>query len=220
MLDELIEHLTIIPEERRFLEVESNAHWSVVMGSKLAELPGLDSPLSVQRSLMQQRAMMDIALPELDHTGLYDRLRDENLFERSTAFVENLRTVLQSYGVSLDQLSAAKRAELTRALGQMARDASGKPVTDPTATNGSDSAKGNSSAKSSTSASQGKGAKGREELKAKNLASARVTRTIKGGKTVVVEIPTLLGKGYPAPADLDTGVASRKAAAPRSRRRR
>jgi lipoprotein-anchoring transpeptidase ErfK/SrfK len=142
-----------------------------------------------------------------------------DVYDRGTNTEENLRTVLQSYGVSLDQLSAAKRAELTRALGQMARDASGKPVTDSTATNGSDSAKGNSSAVSSASASSRKGAKGREELRANNLASGKVTRGIKGGKAVVVEIPTLLGKGYPAPVDLDAGVASRKAA-PRSRRRR
>ncbi len=142
-----------------------------------------------------------------------------DVYDRGTNTEENLRTVLQSYGVSLDQLSVVKRAELTRALGQMARDASGKPVTDSTATNGSGSAKGNSSAVSSASASSRKGAKGREELKANNLASGKVTRTIKGGKAVVVEIPPLLGKGYPAPVDLDAGVASRKAA-PRSRRRR
>jgi lipoprotein-anchoring transpeptidase ErfK/SrfK len=142
-----------------------------------------------------------------------------DVYDRGTNTEENLRNVLQSYDVSLDQLSAAKRAEVTRALGQMARDAGGKPVTDPTATNRSDSAKGNSSAVSSTSASSRKGAKGREELKANNLASGKVTRTIKGSKAVVVEIPTLLGKGYPAPVDLDAGVASRKAA-PRSRRRR
>jgi lipoprotein-anchoring transpeptidase ErfK/SrfK len=142
-----------------------------------------------------------------------------DVYDRGTNTEENLRTVLQSYGVSLDQLSAVKRAELTRALGQMARDASGKPVMESTATNGSDSAKGNSSAVSSTSAASRNGAKGREELKANNLASGKVTRTIKGGKAVFVEIPTLLGKGYPAPVDLDAGVASRKAAS-RSRRRR
>jgi len=43
-----------------------------------------------------------------------------------------------------------------------------------------------------------------------------VTRTIKGGKEVVIEIAVLRGKGYPAPVDLDTGVASKKAV-PRSR---
>ncbi|MEK6407892.1 MAG: L,D-transpeptidase [Acidobacteriota bacterium] len=142
-----------------------------------------------------------------------------DVYDRGTNTEENLRNVLQSYGVTLDQLSDSKRAEVTRALGQMARDAGGKPVPDATATNKSDSAKGNSSAAPSTSASSRKGDKSREESKANNVASGKVTRTIKGGKEVVVAIPALLGKGYPGPVDLNAGVASKKAA-PRSRRRR
>lgn len=142
-----------------------------------------------------------------------------DVYDRGTNTEENLRNVLQPYGVTLDQLSDSKRAEVMRALGQMARDAGGKPVPDATATNKSDSAKGNSSAAPSTSASSRKGGKSKEESKANNIASGKVTRTIKGGKEVVVEIPALLGKGYPAPVDLDAGVASKKAA-PRSRRRR
>ncbi|HTG14013.1 MAG TPA: L,D-transpeptidase family protein [Blastocatellia bacterium] len=142
-----------------------------------------------------------------------------DVYDRGTNTEENLRNVLQPYGVTLDQLSEPKRAAVTRALGQMARDAGGKPVPDATATNKSDSAKGNSSALSSTSASPKKGDKSKEESRASNIASGKVTRTIKGGKEVVVEIPALLGKGYPAPVDLDAGVASKKAA-PSSRRRR
>ncbi|MEK6286212.1 MAG: L,D-transpeptidase [Acidobacteriota bacterium] len=142
-----------------------------------------------------------------------------DVYDRGTNTEENLRNVLQSYGVTLDQLSDSKRAEVTRALGQMARDAGGKPVPDATATNKSDSAKGNSSAAPSTSSSSRKGDKSREESKANNVASGKVTRTIKGGKEVVVAIPALLGKGYPGPVDLNAGVASKKAA-PRSRRRR
>ena len=140
-----------------------------------------------------------------------------DVYDRGTNTEENLRNVLQSYGVTLDQLSEPKRAEVTRALGQMARDAVGKPVPDATAANKSDP-KGNSSAASSTSASS-RNAKNKEESKANNIASGKVTRTIKGGKEVVVEIPVLLGKGYPAPVDLDAGVGSKKAE-PRSRRRR
>ncbi len=142
-----------------------------------------------------------------------------DVYDRGTNTEENLRNVLRPYGVTLDQLSNSKRAEVTRALGQMARDAGGKPVPDATATNKSDSAKGNSSAAPSTSASSRKGDKSKEESKANNIASGKVTRTIKGGKEVVVQIPALLGKGYPAPVDMDAGVASKKAA-PRSRRRR
>jgi NAD+--asparagine ADP-ribosyltransferase len=129
-----------------------------------------------------------------------------DVYDRGTNTEENLRSVLQSYGVTLDQLSDNKRAEVMRALGQMARDAGGKPATE-------------AAAESSAGASSRKGDKSKKESKASNIASGKVTRTIKGGKEVVVEIPALLGKGYPAPVDLDTGVASRKAP-PRVRRRR
>jgi hypothetical protein len=100
-VDDLIEHLVIIPEERRFVEAESNEHWSSVM-VKLAELPRVSSRSSqaevdaLQRSLVLQRAMMDIALPALDHTRLYDRLRDQNLLEASTAFIDRLRNMLDN----------------------------------------------------------------------------------------------------------------------------
>jgi lipoprotein-anchoring transpeptidase ErfK/SrfK len=126
-----------------------------------------------------------------------------DVYERGKNTEENLRNVLQPYGVGLDQLSDSKRAEVMRALGQMARDAGGKPAPESP----------------STSASSRKGDKSKEESKANNIASGKVTRTIKGGKEVAVQIPALLGKGYPAPVYLDAGVASKKAA-PRSRRRR
>ena len=140
-----------------------------------------------------------------------------DVYDRGTNTEENLRNVLQAYGVALDQLSETKRAEVTRALGQMARDSAGKPVPDATA-NKSASAK-DSSAASSTSASSGKLDKSKETIKANNIASGKVTRTITGTKEMIVEIPALLGKGYPAPVDLDAGSAPKKAA-PRSRRRR
>ncbi|HEY3135002.1 MAG TPA: L,D-transpeptidase [Blastocatellia bacterium] len=112
-----------------------------------------------------------------------------DVYDRGTNTEENLRNVLQSYGVTLDQLSDSKRKEILRALGQMARGASGKLVTQAT------------------------------DAKANNTASGKVTRTIKGGKEVVVEIPALVGKGYPAPVDLDAGVAPKKSPL-RSRRRK
>jgi len=120
-----------------------------------------------------------------------------DVYDRGTNTEENLRNVLQSYGMTLDELTEPKRAEVMRALSQMARDAGGKAIPETTATNKSVSAKS----------------------KTNTDASGKVTRTIKGMKEVVVAIPALLGKGYPAPVDLDTGVASKKNAA-HSRRRR
>jgi hypothetical protein len=120
-----------------------------------------------------------------------------DVYDRGTNTEENLRNALQSYGVTLDQLTEPKRAEVMRALGQMARDAGGKPIPETTAANKSSIAKS----------------------KTNNNASPKVTRTIKGVKEVVVVIPELLGKGYPAPVDLDTGVASKKTALHARRRR-
>ncbi|MFL6276208.1 MAG: L,D-transpeptidase [Blastocatellia bacterium] len=142
-----------------------------------------------------------------------------DVYDRGTNTEENLRNVLQAYGVTLDQLSDRKRAEIMRALGQMARNAGGNLVPDATATNPSDRVKASPSAASSTSASSRKGDKSKEASKANHIASGKVTRTIKGSKEMVIEIPELLGKGYPAPVDLDAGAVSKRAA-PRARRRR
>jgi hypothetical protein len=64
---------------------------------------------------------------------------------------------------------------------------------------------------SSKSASLQKGGEIKDEAKPKNNSSGKVTRTIKGGKEVVIQVAALSGRGYPAPVDLDTGVASKKA---------
>jgi lipoprotein-anchoring transpeptidase ErfK/SrfK len=118
-----------------------------------------------------------------------------DVYDRGTNTEENLNNVLQRYGVTLDQLSEKKQAEVLKGLSQMARDASGKATEAPGARR-SDSAKRNSS-------------------------SPGVTRTIKGNKEVVIDIPTLAGKGYPAPVDLDDGRAPKGTATrPRTRRRR
>jgi hypothetical protein len=111
-----------------------------------------------------------------------------DVYDRGANTEDNLRNVLQAYGVTVDQLSEGQRSQVTNALSQMARGASGKPVIKPASTDGSD----------------------KDEVKPKNNASGKAPRTIKGGKEVVIEIGALRGKGYPAPVDLDTGVASKK----------
>jgi lipoprotein-anchoring transpeptidase ErfK/SrfK len=55
-----------------------------------------------------------------------------DVYDRGTNTEENLRRVLQAYGVSFDQLSETERTQVTAALNQMARGATGKPTEQPT----------------------------------------------------------------------------------------
>ena len=126
-----------------------------------------------------------------------------DVYDRGTNTEENLQKVLQLYGVSLDQLSDTKRAEVLRGLSQMARDASGK----------TSAAETNSAAMSSKSGSPTKDSRSdKGKGKPKPQKPGQVTRNIKGVKEVVIEIEQLKGKGYPAAVDLDSGVTPKKAA--------
>jgi lipoprotein-anchoring transpeptidase ErfK/SrfK len=130
-----------------------------------------------------------------------------DVYDRDTNREENLRNVLASYGVTLEQLSEQERTAAMNALKEMSRDASGK----------ADEVKaGDTSAKSANNANapmgQAKASNKNENKKAEN-ADGRVTRAVKGKKEIVVEIAALKGKGYPAPVELDTGTGSRKPAA-------
>lgn len=112
-----------------------------------------------------------------------------DVYDKGTNTEENLRRVLEAFGVKLEDLSEPERAQLTQALRAMARDAQGNP------TDGQPAA-------SPTPAAQAKGTN-------KN-ADVRETKTIKGQKEVVIDIAALRGKGYPAPVNLDTGGAQPK----------
>ena len=125
-----------------------------------------------------------------------------DVYDRDTNTEENLRAVLSSYGVTLEQLSEQERAAVTKALEEMSRDAQGH----------SDESKAGGNANTSQDTSQSKASTGNDNKKTGN-ASAQVTRTVKGRKEVVIEIAALKGKGYPAAANLDTGSGAKKSAA-------
>jgi lipoprotein-anchoring transpeptidase ErfK/SrfK len=97
-----------------------------------------------------------------------------DVYEHGTNTEENLKHVLDVYGVSMSSFSPDEQTEIRDALRKMAVDPEGKPVTEDN---------GNKTEKSST--------------------SSRVTRNIKGAKEVVVEIAALRGKGYPAPVEIN-----------------
>jgi lipoprotein-anchoring transpeptidase ErfK/SrfK len=114
-----------------------------------------------------------------------------DVYDKGTNTEENLRRVLEAFGVKLEDLSEQERAQVTQALQAMARDAQGHPAGDasPTPT---------------------PAAKGKEK-------SDHITYTIKGQKDVVIDIAALRGKGYPAPVNLDTGGAPQPKAQPKKK---
>ncbi len=98
-----------------------------------------------------------------------------DVYEHGTNTEENLARVLETYGLSINDLSSDEQTKVRDALKKMATDPQGKPV---------DEADGNANRKPST--------------------SAKVTRTIKGSKEIVVDIAALKGKGYPAPVNINS----------------
>jgi len=96
-----------------------------------------------------------------------------DVYDKGTNTEENLRRVLEVYGVKLEDLSEQERAQVTQALEAMAHDAHGNPSHDASPT---------------------------PKPKEKNKSGA-VTYSVKGQKEMVIEIAALRGKGYPAPVN-------------------
>ena len=96
-----------------------------------------------------------------------------DVYERATNTEENLKRILEIYGVSLDALPSDVKAKVLEGLEQMAIDAKGEAV--------DESSNGNTAKTNS------------------NSGDGRVTRNIKGKKMVEFKLAELAGKGYPAP---------------------
>lgn len=96
-LNDLVSHLDIIPNERRFVETESDAHWVAQTSTAVSALPLVhgqstaEEQLAFFRNALQARALLDIALPHLDNSALYARLRDSGVFDLSGEFVLGLK---------------------------------------------------------------------------------------------------------------------------------
>ncbi|MEJ7618828.1 MAG: L,D-transpeptidase [Pyrinomonadaceae bacterium] len=119
-----------------------------------------------------------------------------DVYDRGTNTEENLRSVFEAQGLSLDELAEGEKTRIMNALQKMARGATGKLV-EP---NQTPTPAANNNARQNANESD------------------KVTRNIKGEKEIILEIAALKGKGYPAPVDLNTGgapAAQRKAVAKR-----
>jgi lipoprotein-anchoring transpeptidase ErfK/SrfK/ribosomal protein L12E/L44/L45/RPP1/RPP2 len=120
-----------------------------------------------------------------------------DVYERNTNTEENLRRVLEAFGVSMDSLNEQERTQALNGLKQMSVDPAGNPI------DGNPGTSTNANANTSANAS-GKNAANNANKK-NDAESGKVTRNIKGAKEVSIPIAALQGKGYPAPANLNTG---------------
>jgi hypothetical protein len=106
-----------------------------------------------------------------------------DVYDQDTNTEANLRTVLETHGVKLEDLSEQERAQVLTALNAMS---------------------GNSlkAAPATTTASPG----GSPEAKKDKATTARASKPIgKNQKEVVIELAALEGKGYPTAVNFDTG---------------
>jgi lipoprotein-anchoring transpeptidase ErfK/SrfK len=117
-----------------------------------------------------------------------------DVYDKGTNTEENLRRVLEVYGVKPEDLSEQERAQVTQALEAMAHDAHGNPTND---------------------ASPQPTPKPKEKEK-----SGAVTYTVKGKKEMVIEIAALQGKGYPAPVNLMPPAPQQPATTPKAKGKR
>ncbi len=124
-------------------------------------------------------------------------LRD--VYEKGTNTEDNLRKVLESYGVSFDDLKEQDQQKILAGLKQMAIDATGNPVEPNADANLKNS---NSNAKTNSNSSNSNTKANSNDSTSKNVP---ITRTIKCKKEVEFDLAELKGKGYPAPVALNTG---------------
>jgi len=115
-----------------------------------------------------------------------------DVYDEGTNTEENLRSVLAASDVKLEDLTDDERARALDALAQMSGGTSVKTAAaEPTASNrNSNSLRDN-----------------------KSNATKKAARVATSQKEIVIEIAALSGKGYPPPADLDTGSGKTKVAA-------
>ncbi len=159
-----------------------------------AKTPKETKDVKLNRSVMVELRYETIVVED----GKLHIYRD--VYDRDTNTEENLRKVLETYGVTLEQLSEQERAQVLNALKEMSRDAAGKSEETKPASNAGGA---------STESTQDKKASNKNENK-KAAEDGKVTRAVKGKKEIVIEISALKGKGYPAAVEMDTGSGAKK----------
>ena len=114
-----------------------------------------------------------------------------DVYDQDANTEENLRDVLEAAGARFEDLSQEERAQVLDALLQMSGKSTPKTQPVAIANQNPSSSPANSNDKKSSTAKKTRGA-------ARNQ------------KEIVIEIAALNGKGYPAPAGLDSGAGKTK----------
>lgn len=108
-----------------------------------------------------------------------------DVYDQNTNTEENLRAVLEVHGTNLDNLNTEEKAQLLEALNAMSRHPKKQPTPKPS-----------NDANVAVNASERK-------------AEAERRKKLRNQKEIVIEITALVGKGYPSPVDLDSGVGTK-----------
>jgi len=117
-----------------------------------------------------------------------------DVYDQNTNTEENLRAVLEANSLSFDGLGAEEKAQLLEALNAMSSRPKKQPTPKPTSTAPTNSA---------------------DKIAAANERKAEAERQkkLRSQKEIVIEITALIGKGYPAPVNLDSGTGTQVIAA-------
>jgi ribosomal protein L12E/L44/L45/RPP1/RPP2 len=109
-----------------------------------------------------------------------------DVYDQNTNTEENLRAVLQANGVSFDDLSTEDKAQMLEAVNALSHRPKKQSTPKPTI------------------AAPGKSA---DAVAAANERKAEAERQkkLRSQKEIVIAVASLIGKGYPAPVNLDSG---------------
>ena len=112
-----------------------------------------------------------------------------DVYDQDTNTEENLRAVLQANGVSFDDLSAEDKGQMLEAVNAMSHRPKKQPPPKPAMATPANSADAVAAAN-------------------ERKAEAERQRKLRSQNEIVIAVATLIGKGYPAPVNLDSGAGT------------
>lgn len=112
-----------------------------------------------------------------------------DVYNKNTNTEENLRAVFEAHGSSFDQLTAEQKTQALDAVDAMSLHPKNKPIPKPTV-------------------APNQTPEEKRALAAERKAEAEKERKLRSQKEIVIDLASLISKGYPAPKDLNTGAST------------